>query len=141
MYRICAILLHGSRNALIDRLAELQKNHLGLRLHVATWTLARNVGLADLRPMLAEHLEFLHDLEQRGILFASGPLFDSDEAAPTGGGLSFFRVASMDAARALIETEPFVKAGLRTYTLQRWTFNEGSISIRLNAGIGTYELS
>jgi uncharacterized protein YciI len=125
----------------MDRIAELQKTHLGLRLHVAIWALAPNVAPADLMPMLAEHLEFLHDLEQRGILFASGPLFDSDEAAPPGGGLSFFRADSMDAARALIETEPFVKAGLRTYTLKRWTFNEGSISIRLNAGIGTYEIS
>jgi hypothetical protein len=39
-----------------------------------------------------------------------------------------------------VESEPFVRAGLRTYTVKRWTFNEGRIALRLDAGTGTYDV-
>ena len=129
------------RAALRERLAALQKNHLGKTLYVALWALAPGVTPDALLPTLPAHLEFLHDLEERGILFASGPLHDADAAAAPAAGMSIFRVASMEDARALVEREPFVRAGLRTYQLKRWIFNEGSIGIRLNVGVGTYEVS
>lgn len=129
------------QSALRERLGALQKNHLGLRLYVALWALAPGVRSDDLLPTLPTHLEFLHELEERGILFASGPLHDDDVPAAPGGGMSIFRVASLDEARALVDREPFVVAGLRTYVLKRWTFNEGSIMLRLNVGVGTYEVS
>ena len=124
-----------------ERLAELQSTHLGFKLYVAIWALAPGVAATDLSTILPTHLEFLHELEARGVLFASGPLFDTDEPAPPQGGLSFFRCATIDEARALIDTEPFVKSGLRTYTLRRWIFNEGTVALRINAGIGTFQVS
>ena len=40
-----------------------------------------------------------------------------------------------------MESEPFVRAGLRTYTLKRWTYNEGRIALRLDLETGTYEVT
>ena len=132
-------LTDGERTKLREQLATLQKSHLGMRLYIALWDAPSGQPDDILRTLLA-HLEFLHDLELRGILFASGPLADNDDPGPPGPGMSIFRVATMDEARALVEAEPFVKAGLRTYTLKRWTFNEGSITLRANVGVGTYEI-
>jgi hypothetical protein len=46
-----------------------------------------------------------------------------------------------ETARTLVESEPFVRAGLRTYTLKRWTYNEGRIALRLDLETGTYEVT
>jgi uncharacterized protein YciI len=128
------------RSQLGERLASLQQHHLGKRLYLALWKPAPSAHPDDLMRTLPEHFEFLHHLERRGILFASGPLNDDDGSGPPSGGMSIFRVDSLAAARTLVESEPFVRAGLRTYTLKRWTFNEGRIALRLDVGTGTYDV-
>jgi uncharacterized protein len=42
------------------------------------------------------------------------------------------RANSFEEARAIADADPLHKAGLRTYTLMRWTVNEGSYGVRIN---------
>ncbi len=97
-----------------------------LPLWLLHWT--PTVPPERLEPLLAAHLSYMVDLEARGLLFASGPLAKPDGSA-SGAGLTALRVPLEAEARALADGEPFARHGLRSYTLQRWTLVEGSLSI------------
>jgi uncharacterized protein YciI len=64
--------------------------------------------LAALRP---RHLEFLDDLEARGLLVAAGP-----QDPPTGGCV-VLRAADLAEATGIMSAEPFAAAGLATYSI------------------------
>ena len=63
-------------------------------------------------------------------MFAAGPL--SQEDGTRYGGMFVLRANSFEEARAIADADPLHKAGLRSYTLMRWTVNEGSYSVRVN---------
>jgi hypothetical protein len=42
------------------------------------------------------------------------------------------RASSFAEARAIADSDPYHRNGLRTYTLTRWTVNEGSYTVRVN---------
>jgi uncharacterized protein len=68
--------------------------------------------------------------KKAGILFAAGPV--ANENGSPAGGLIVIRAESFEAARAIADSDPLHKAGLRTYTIWRWTVNEGSYGVRVN---------
>lgn len=78
---------------------------------------------------LREHLDFMIGLEQEGVLFASGPFTDG----PFGEGLTIVRAGSSAEARALLEKDPFVVDGLRTFDLREWHLMEGAIQVTVHA--------
>lgn len=124
-----------------DRLATLQRRHLGKRLFVVFWRKVPGITNEQMRALLPGHLEFLDDLETRGILFASGPLQPEEDAAdPALHGMTILRADTAAEAAALITEEPFRKAGYRTAQIVRWTLNEGSFSVRLRFGTASYEV-
>ncbi len=84
---------------------------------------------ADLLPELGRHLDFMVDLERRGLLFLSGPL--SPTPQPTGMGLSILNVDSIEAAQAIWAQEPFQRQGLRSAEFLLWTVMEGSLNMTL----------
>jgi uncharacterized protein len=84
----------------------------------------------ELDKLLPEHLAHQVRLEKAGIMFAAGPMSTEDGARI--GGMIVIRAESFAAAKAIADSDPFHKAGLRTYTLTRWTINEGSYGIRVN---------
>ena len=47
-------------------------------------------------------------------------------------GMFVLRAASFEEAAAIADDDPLHKAGVRTYTLQKWRVNEGSITITVN---------
>ncbi len=106
------------------KIAELTKGMLKLKLFVI---FSQGKGL-DLKLYLAEHLQYMIDLERQGKLFASGPLGDGTK----GDGITIVRAASEAEARELATRDPFVVNGIRTFTLQAWTIMEGSLSVTLN---------
>ena len=59
---------------------EMLGRMLGKKLYVVLWHLRAG---ADLGPVLRSHLEYMIDLERRGLLFASGPLGRERASAPT----------------------------------------------------------
>jgi uncharacterized protein YciI len=82
-----------------------------------------------LETLLAEHLEHQIGLEKSGVLFAAGPLFDRD--GKNIGGQIIVRAKSFDEAREIADSDPFHRAGFRTYGIERWSLNEGRIGITL----------
>ena len=98
------------------------------------------VAPEQLRSVLAAHLDYMIDLEKRGVIFASGPLTDA-ERPPQGEGLTILRAANAAEARALAEGDPFFKNGLRTFELKEWTVMEGMLGLRVHFSDQTVELA
>lgn len=46
------------------------------------------------------------------------------------------RAASFEEAKAIADRDPYHRQGLRTYTIDRWMLNEGTVSIRVNHSDG-----
>jgi len=93
-----------------------------------------------LKALLPAHLEYMIELEKRGVLFASGPLSDG-AGPPSGAGLTILRAASAAEARALAEADPFVRSGLRTFELKEWTIMEGTLGLRVNLSDQSVEVA
>jgi uncharacterized protein YciI len=89
------------------------------------------VSPAKLQSKLAAHLAYMIDLEKRGILFASGPLTDS-EGNLTGDGLTIVRAKSHKAAQGIADGDPFVRAEMRKAEVKRWIVNEGRITVQVD---------
>ena len=93
-----------------------------------------------LQPLLSAHLEYMIDLEKRGLVFASGPLSDG-AGPPTGQGLTVLRTKNAAEARALAEADPFFVHGLRNYELKEWTVMEGKLSLSVNLSDQSVEVA
>lgn len=93
---------------------------------------------ADIDAHAGEHISWLLGLERDGVLFLSGPLLSGPGTGP-GSGVTVLRTAGQDDAEAVAAKDPFVLAGLRTFTVHRWRLNEGSIAVRLSLGAATYD--
>lgn len=73
---------------------------------------------------LRQHLLFLSELEERGQLFASGPL-DLDPTADRIEGICIIAANSIEEARDIAAREPYQVAGMRANEVRRWQLNEG----------------
>jgi hypothetical protein len=117
------------------RAAQLKK-----RLYAVFWINDPNSTRAQHLEVLPDHLDFLMDLEKQGILFASGPFSVPDGMTQTFNGMTILRADSHAAVQKILEREPFVASGLRTYQLHAWDLNEGSFTVTLSFGSGTYQV-
>ena len=106
------------------KIAELTKGMLRLRLFVI---FSFGKGL-DLKPYLAEHLDYMIALERQGKLFASGPFGDGTK----GDGMTIIRAANAEEARAVALHDPFVVNGIRTFKIEAWTVMEGALTVTVN---------
>jgi uncharacterized protein YciI len=106
------------------KIREMLKGMLNLKLFVI---FSQGKGL-DLKPYLADHLQYMVDLERKGKLFASGPFGN-----PTrGDGMTIVRAADIDEAHDMAKRDPFIVNGIRTYTIEPWTVMEGSLTFTVN---------
>src|SRR5262245_8858844 len=101
---------------------------------------ARPVRSPEIEKRLADHLTHQVDLERRGIMFAAGPLYSRGSNIPEAG-MFVLRAASFEEADAIAKTDPLHQAGLRTYTIQKWRLNEGSITVTVNYSDQTATIS
>lgn len=92
---------------------------------------ARPVRSPEIEKKLADHIAHQIDMERRGIMFAAGPLYARGSDVPEAG-MFILRANSFEEAEALANEDPLHKAGLRTFTLQKWRINEGSLKITVN---------
>lgn len=83
-----------------------------------------------------EHLAYLHDLEERGLLFASGPQ-RAEDGTWDGSGVCVLRATSLAEAREIAEKEPFHVAGFRRNEVRGWQVSEGSFSFTFGLLSGT----
>lgn len=75
--------------------------------------LLRNAG-QDGAQLLQAHIDYLTDLRGQGVVLANGRLLNG------WGGIVLYRAASLEEARALVERDPFVQHGIRSYELFEW---------------------
>jgi uncharacterized protein len=107
--------------------------------HLTTQFLGKEMYLVVTKPVrspeidkrLADHLAHQVDLERRGIMFAAGPLYSRGSNIPEAG-MFVLRAGSYEEAEEICKTDPLHEAGLRTYTIQKWRLNEGSITVTIN---------
>jgi len=118
-----------------ERVRVLSARFLKLQLWVVLATTI--VPLDQLLAAAPNHIVYMIDLEQRGLLFASGPLLDEQQRF-AGRGLTILSAASR--AEALAQADPFVQRGLRTIELHEWQVNEGSFSVTVHYSDQTYRV-
>jgi uncharacterized protein YciI len=106
------------------KIAELTKGMLRLKLFVV---FSYGKGL-DLKPYLAQHLEYMIALERQGKLFASGPFGDGTK----GDGMTILRALDEMEARELASRDPFVVNGIRTFKIEPWTLMEGALNVTVH---------
>ena len=106
----------------------LAKNFLGKEMYVV---IVRPVRSPEIAKRVGEHLEHQVALEKKGILFAAGPLYPAGSTEPEAG-MFVLRANSFEEAEAITRSDPLVKAGLRTFTIQKWRVNEGSYTVTVN---------
>jgi uncharacterized protein len=104
------------------------RNFLGKSFYVVVTT--PTAPREKLEPLIPAHLANQVRLEKEGIMFAAGPLTKEDGSRH--GGMFVLRANSFEEARAIADADPLHKAGLRSYTLMRWTVNEGSYGVRVH---------
>ena len=93
---------------------------------------------SDIDPHVREHLAWLLALEAEGVVVMSGPLLEGPGAAP-GAGVTVLRATDRHEAESIAASDPFVIAGLRRFDVFKWRVNEGSVSVTLSLGTGTFD--
>jgi uncharacterized protein YciI len=101
-------------------------------------TPAAGTDRAAIEAHVEDHVAWLLKLEREDVLFLSGPLLSGPGVGP-GSGVTVIRADDEEAARRIAAADPFVLAGLRTFEVYRWRLNEGSVTVRMSLGTGTYE--
>jgi uncharacterized protein YciI len=94
----------------------------------------------ELSKLLEAHLQHQIRLEKEGIMFGAGPLSNPD-GSPTGTGMIIIRAESEAEARRIADQDPFHSSGLRTYTLQQWSLNEGRVTITVDFSDQSYRFA
>jgi uncharacterized protein YciI len=108
-----------------ERINALLAPMLKQRLFAAFSTAVASVE--DMFPHIADHLEYMNDLEAKGLLFASGPFIQP--GVIVGDGLTILQTSTLDEARTLMKNEPLIRLGLRKFDLHPWSCAKaGSIS-------------
>ena len=64
------------------------------------------------------HVAFLRELAKRGQARLAGPYVDG-KAAESEAGIFMFKAESMEAAHALLATDPFISEGFQSYELRQ----------------------
>lgn len=90
--------------------------------------LTRNTE-ADRSALRDAHRAYMRALVERGVVFASGPVAHAHDAESYGGA-TVLRVADEAEARRIMDDEPYIQGGTRTYELIAWTVAHGDYSSR-----------
>jgi uncharacterized protein len=91
-----------------------------------------------MKPYVATHLRYMNELEDRGLLWGSGPFVEP--GILVGDGLTIFNVAREEDVHKLMAEEPLVKRGMRSYSVRGWELREGRISIDLHLSQSPFAL-
>ena len=120
-----------------ERINALLAPMLKQRLYVAFSTAVASPE--EMFPHVADHLEYMNNLEAKGLLFGSGPFIHPDVLV--GDGLTILQTKTFEDASILMENEPLIKLGLRTFDLRPWELREGKINVALSVSTSTFGLS
>jgi uncharacterized protein YciI len=121
-----------------DAVNRMRAEFIGKRLFLVFLLPTDKTG--DRAQVRLEHFKFVKRLEAEGRLFAAGPYVDEGSGKPTGEGLFIVRGASSDEVARIVSEDPFYKGGFRTFRIQPWQLNEGSLTVRLSLSERRVEL-
>ena len=92
--------------------------------------------LGKVQEARAEHLKYQVEIEQKGIMFAAGPLADASGERWGGDGMIIIRADSMEEATRIAEADPMHSSGARTFRIRPWLMNEGGFNLRVTFSDG-----
>ena len=92
--------------------------------------------LGKVQEARAEHLKYQVEIEQKGIMFAAGPLADDSGERWGGDGMIIIRANSMEEATRIAEADPMHSSGARTFRIRSWLMNEGGFNLRVTFSDG-----
>ena len=92
--------------------------------------------LGKVQEARAEHLTYQVEIEQKGIMFAAGPLADDSGERWGGDGMIIIRADSMEEATRIAEADPMHSSGARTFRIRPWLMNEGGFNLRVTFSDG-----
>lgn len=92
--------------------------------------------LGKVQEARAEHLKYQVEIEQKGIMFAAGPLADDSGERWGGDGMIIIRADSMEEATRIAEADPMHSSGARTFRIRPWLMNEGGFNLRVTFSDG-----
>lgn len=79
---------------------------------------------------MSAHIDRQVELEEKGIMFGAGPLFDEESEQPVAG-MIIVRADSFEHAKEIADGDPMHANGVRSYTIRRWRLNEGSFNVTI----------
>jgi hypothetical protein len=85
---------------------------------IFTITLTIVVDRATYETYLPQHIAYVQQLKQQGVLLLSGPFADRT------GGLVIIRANSHDEAEAIVRNDPLVSSGVDRYELREWEIRD-----------------
>ena len=92
--------------------------------------------LGKVQEARAEHLKYQVEIEQKGIMFAAGPLAGDSGERWDGDGMIIIRADSMEEATRIAEADPMHSSGARTFRIRPWLMNEGGFNLRVTFSDG-----
>ena len=111
-----------------ERIQELIRGFLHKEVYVVV---TQPVQSPEIAPKLLDHLENQVKLENDGVMFAAGPMFEEGSDKPIAG-MFVIRANSYAEAKAIADSDPLHQAGLRNYTIRKWQINEGQLQLKIN---------
>lgn len=114
--------------------------HAGMQKLFFVCVTTPNRPAEELEANLQEHKDYLKSLEDKGLLFAAGPLLN-EQARFEGAGMIVYAATGFAHAKSLADNDPFHAKGLRSYTLKPWQVNEGSMGLRLVFSNGQFSFT
>lgn len=73
------------------------------------------------------HLDYLHNLDDKGDLVGAGPILNHDASLYEGGGLIIITASSLSQALEMAAGDPFHQYGVREYVVHPWLLSEGQM--------------
>ena len=90
--------------------------------------------------LLPSHLDFMIDLEKRGLVFLSGPLTGRDGKFGAFG-LTVLNVTTIAQAEAIWADEPFNRSGQRDAEYYNWRLMEGRLMVSFDLSDRNFKLA
>lgn len=114
-----------------DTIARAQALDTGMGAELYFYITRPTGSFEDVVEILPQHMDFVHTIEDGGIMVMGGQI-TPDGADDAGGlGVIVIRANSFEEARAIADRDPAHASGARDYELFKWNINEGATTIRL----------
>ena len=114
-----------------DLLATADEMDTGMGAELYFYITLPEVPFEEIVEVLPAHMDFVHTIEDGGIMVMGGQITPEGLADAGGRGLIVIRAASFEEARAIADRDPMHSSGVRRYELYKWNVNEGVTNITL----------